>query len=1027
MPPAQGSTYPLVLLCFLLSGFAALLYQTVWTRQFALVFGTSELAIATVLAAYMGGLAAGAAVAGRLAASVTRPVLVYGLLELGIALSALAVPWAIRLSVALAGALFGGQPDPPEAAGLPLALLYLACAFLILLVPTGLMGATLPLLARFAIRTDGEVGPRTATLYAINTVGAVAGTVSAAFVLMPWLGLFGTVLVGVVANAAVFGAAALIARSAGAAAAPATAASEPPVVSLVGPRGVVLPIMLLSGATSFTYELLWSRLLQHVLGSSTLAFATMLASFLAGIAIGSAIAARLAGTGETALRRLGVVQIGIAVLSMGVFLTLDGLPGLATSMKEAAAPGRMGSAAMAVLVMLPAALCIGATFPLAVRALARGGEEAAWASARVYAWNTVGAIVGSIGSGFFLIPLLGYVGIITFAVVMNLLLALVAGLASEPRSRWLAGTAAAGVLFLVVWRPAMPWRLVTTSPLTMGPAETLPSIFRVGRSSTVGVTMGPAIWFMTTNGLPEGQILPEGVYRRSMLERWLGALPCLARPDAKSMLVVGLGAGTALEAVSDTLERIDVIELEPEVLAVNRMMQQGRAVDPLSDPRIHVHLNDARGALVLTEREYDIVVSQPSHPWTAGASHLYTREFFALVRERLAPGGAFVQWIELNYVDQMLLKSLVGTLLDVFPNVRVYRPVYRSGVLFVSSDAPLPIEETAARAIAASRDSFARAGVQAPEDVAAAIALDEAGSRQFAAGATLTTDDRNLFQASATLASPLWSQGGDLLLWQLDPLPGIAANLHRVYLARRLLSDFDPNRARRLALSFTDPGEQQAAAGILALSVDQLAEGERLLRTAIQQKPDNYEARMALVRFLRERLLAGDPEVAAMAAPLPEPAASVVEGWRREARRDWEGVRALEPRFADIAVQDPAYPDAQRLRARWRYEIGDRAELVEGVRVIDLRLFPMSLNPDDALLRARLSIKLGNVAGAISSLSQAAEWTPRSAGARVAARIRELLPLIPNTPEHARFRLMVERRVGYQPPPAQTPAPALPR
>jgi spermidine synthase len=1011
---SQGVAYPLVLLCFLLSGFAALLYETVWTRQFALVFGTSELAIATVLAAYMGGLAVGAAIAGRVAGQIRRPVLVYGLLELGIALAALAVPHAIALSTALARALFGGQPNPPDAAGLPLALFYLACSFLILLVPTALMGATLPLLARFAVRSDGEVGPRTATLYAVNTVGAVLGTVSAAFVLMPWLGLSGTVLVGAAANAAVFTAAVILARDGTIAAAPAVRADAGRAVSIRDRRGIVLPLILLSGATSFTYELLWSRLLQHVLGSSTLAFATMLASFLAGIAIGSAVAVRLAARADRALLRFGVAEVGIAVLSLGVFLALDRLPDLATSMGQSAAPGRIGSAAMAVLVMLPAALCIGATFPLAVRALARGGDEAATAAARAYAWNTAGAIVGAIGSGFFLIPLLGYVGIVTAAVVVNLLLALASGLASEPRSRRLAATAAVALLVLVVWRPPMPWRLVTTSPLTMRPADTPPTLFRVGRSSTVGVTMGPGIWMVTTNGLPEGQILPAGVYRRSMLERWLGALPCLARPDARSMLVIGFGAGTALEAVSRTLERIDVIELEPEVLAVNRLMQRGRAVDPLSDPRVHVHLNDARGALVLTERRYDLIVSQPSHPWTAGASHLYTREFFALVRGRLAPGGAFVQWIELNYVDEPLFRSLVATLLDVFPNVRVYRPVYRSGVLFVASDAPLPIEETAARAIAASRDTFGSAGVQAPEDVAAAIALDEEGSRRFAAGYPPSTDDRNLFQSSATILSPLWYQGGDALLSPLDPLPRLAASLDRVYLVRRLVSDFDLARVRRLAITYTDPAEQQASAGILALASDQLPEAERLLRTALDQKADNYAARMTLVRFYRDRLLGGDAEVAALAAALPEPAATVVEGWRLEARRDWDALRQLEPRFTGIAVQDPAYPDAQRLRARWRLETGDRALLEEGVSVIDLRLLPMSLSPDDVILRARFSAKLGNAAAALSALSHATEWTTRSAGARTAARVREVLPLIPPAPEVARFRSILERRVGYQ-------------
>ena len=1009
--PAPGSTYALVLVCFLFSGFAALLYETVWTRQFALVFGTSELAIATVLAAYMGGLAAGAAVAGRVAAYVRRPVLVYGILELAIALAALAVPHAIRLSTLLAHALFGGQPNPPEAAGLTLALFYLACSFLILLVPTALMGATLPLLARFAIRTDSQVGPRMATLYATNTLGAVLGTSGAAFVLMPRLGLSGTVLVGVAANALVFALAALLARDA--VAAPAVRESAAVRVPVLDRRGVVLPLMLLSGATSFTYELLWSRLLQHVLGSSTLAFATMLASFLTGIAIGSAVAARLTATAERALRRLAVAEIGIAALSLGVFLLLDRLPEIGAAMGQSAAPGRIGSAALGAIVMLPAALCIGATFPLAVRALARGGDEAAAAAARVYAWNTVGAIVGAIGSGFFLIPALGYVGIIVAAVAVNLLVALAASLASQPRSLPLVATATVGMVLLVFWWPPMPWRLVTSSPLTMRAGDRLPTFLGVGRSSTVGLTLGPGIWMMSTNGLPEGQILPKGVYRRSMLERWLGAIACLARPEARSMLVVGFGAGTALEAVSKTLERIDVIELEPQVIAANRLMQASRRVDPLSDPRVHVHFNDARGALVLTERQYDAVVSQPSHPWTAGASHLYTREFFALVRERLAPGGVFVQWIELNYVDEPLFRSLVATLLDVFPNVRVYRPVYRSGVLFLSSDAPLPVEEAAVRAIAASPDTFADAGVQAPEDVAAAIALDEDGSRRFAAGATLTTDDRNLFQASASLATPLWMPGGDALLGPLDPLPRMAASLNRVYLARRLVADFDPQRVRRLALSYQDPAEQQASAAIFALASDQVTDGERLLRTGLQQKPADYEARMALVRLHREGLLAGDAESAAFAAPLPEPGATIVQGWRLEARGDWDALRALEPSFAAVEVHDPAYPDAQRLRARWRLEVGDRALLEEGVGLIDRRLMPISINPDDAILRARMSAKLGNGAAALSSLNQATDWTTRSAAARTAAGVREVLPLVPPTPEHAAFRNIIEHRVGY--------------
>ena len=201
-----------VLACFFLSGFAALLYQTAWLRQFSLICGTGELAVATVLAAYMGGLALGSAVAARYAGRVTRPVLAYGVLEAGIALSALAVPLLLLAARALYSSILGDQPTPPDAATIGQPVFYLLVAFVVLAIPTGFMGATLPLLIRYAVRTDRDVGPRVALLYAINTAGAVCGTVAAAFVLLPAFGLNRTVWVGVAVNALVFVVAAALVR-----------------------------------------------------------------------------------------------------------------------------------------------------------------------------------------------------------------------------------------------------------------------------------------------------------------------------------------------------------------------------------------------------------------------------------------------------------------------------------------------------------------------------------------------------------------------------------------------------------------------------------------------------------------------------------------------------------------------------------------------------------------------------------------------------------------------------------------------
>jgi spermidine synthase len=305
--------------CFLLSGFAALLYQTAWMRQFSTVFGTSELAIATVLSAYMGGLALGAALAGKYISRVKRPVLTYGILEASIAGSALMVPVLLGLASWAYAEILGGQPEPADASGIGQSIFYFVVAFIVLAIPTACMGATLPLLTSYAVTADSQVGSRVGTLYAINTVGAVLGTVVAAFVLLPAMGLKGTVWFGAAVNLLVFFLAVAIAKRASEIDTEATSELTTQVnaealeenkvgdgdVSEIsqqtaGSTGLgtrfILPIMLVSGTTSFVYEVLWTRLLSHILGGSVTAFATMLASFLAGIAIGSALASRIATT-----------------------------------------------------------------------------------------------------------------------------------------------------------------------------------------------------------------------------------------------------------------------------------------------------------------------------------------------------------------------------------------------------------------------------------------------------------------------------------------------------------------------------------------------------------------------------------------------------------------------------------------------------------------------------------------------------------------------------------------------------------
>ncbi|MCZ6782736.1 MAG: fused MFS/spermidine synthase [Proteobacteria bacterium] len=608
--------FALLLLCFLLSGFSALLYQTAWTREFSFIFGTSEIAVAAVLAGYMGGLAVGSAVASRIAPRLERPVLVYGLLELGIALSALAVPLGMRVLTAAYVALFGGGEVTEPGA---LATVFrLGGAFVLMLTPTAFMGATLPLLVRHAIRRDEEVGPRIGALYAINTAGAIGGTLCAAFLLLPALGLRQTVYLGAFVNGLVFVAAAALARRAPApVAVPASAAPATRAVHWI------LPLMLVSGAVSFSYEVLWTRLLSHLLGGSVYAFATMLSSFLLGIALGSAAGGRVARRPGRARAGFAVSQLGVAGLALAAFMLSDRLPQLARALGAGGMAGPLANAPIAAAVLLPVALCIGATFPLAVRILAPDAAGTASAAARVYAWNTVGAIAGSIGAGFLLLPWLGLAGTVRAGVVTSLCLAAAASLLARPRLRRPLVAVALSALALLVLPVDTPWRLLRSSPLSGQAAAGEIRYYGAGRSATVMLLEFPGSFRLLTNGLPEAAFpKPVGIPGRGLEARWLGLLPVLLRPDAERVLVVGLGAGVAVEAVPPSVVAVDVVEIEEEVVAANREAGSERVFDPLADPRTRVVVNDARGALLLTDRRYDAIVSQPSHPWTAGASHL---------------------------------------------------------------------------------------------------------------------------------------------------------------------------------------------------------------------------------------------------------------------------------------------------------------------------------------------------------------------------------------------------------------------
>ncbi len=1013
---AAGGILAGVVACFVLSGFAALLYQTAWLRQFSLVFGTSELAVAAVLAAYMGGLAAGAAVAGRLLDRVRRPVLVYGVLEGGIALFALAVP--LLLGAASAGyvAALGGQSAPPDAATLGQPLFYLAVAFVVLAIPTGFMGATLPLLTRHAVDSDRDLGPRVALLYATNTAGAVAGTLTAAFVLLPAMGLNATVWVGVAVNAAVFGIAVWISKKAPPAATatakatatatatakdssgPADGTSPPrPVIGFfesciapafrrgltlkarygeifVAQRGWILALILVSGANAFYYEVLWTRMLSHVMGGSIYAFATMLAAFLTGIALGGGLAGPLARDRERAALAFAGTQALIAVLSIGVYLWMGPL------IPESRSTATM--AGMAVAVMLPATIFIGATFPLAVRILARTEREAGEATARIYSWNTVGAILGAVLAGFVLIPALGFEGSIKLAVCVNLGLALwAAAFVGRPGPAWSGAAAAALLLVITVWNPARPQAVIGSGGfegMTSGSQQEL--FFAVGRSSTVYMAETRGTFELRTNGLPEASVVVRGAPPILHSQAWLTAMPVAARPEAESVLVIGFGGGVAVEGVPSSVEEIDVIELEREVINANRLLAGRRAADPLEDPRLNLIINDARNALRLTEKTWDVIVSQPSHPWTAGASHLFTREFAGLVKEHLNPGGVFLQWMNSEFLDEGLLRTLAATVLDTFENVRVYATT-GTVLLFLASDEPLDIERTVLRTgqpLTSDLLHYSYMGLNSADDFVAALALDERGVEAFADGAPLSTDNRNY------MATHSRHQGDGLMVEQLsellrpyDPLLDSSGWIHRElgdelnfpYIATRLLANGQVQRAARLAETVTNTSTRALIAAIGFTHGGESERAENAVLQALQANPDNLDALFQLAAtelpdFARG---AASDRARAAAARLSGAPAAVFRGWPLGAAQDWPALAALDGELARSDTTDIWYPEVVQLRADWRTKVLDQPRYpFDALRMVD-RALVISPNLDLYVLRAAAASSLDDEAAFVES------------------------------------------------------------
>ena len=694
MPGARRARHALFGLIFVLSGAAGLVYELVWVRELYEVFGSTIHSVTTVVAAYMGGLGLGAWLLGRRADALPRPARLYGILELGIGLFGLASPWVVR-GVGAVYLDLARTLGPGLWAGTAIKFVF---AFVVLLIPTFLMGGTLPILTRaFAGDRSEELRGELALFYGLNTVGGVAGCVLAGYVLIEFVGLRASLLATAALNLALGAAALLLARAPEPAVPARAVESEPVFTPDPGPTTRRLATVLIgcTALASLLYEIAWTRALILVIGSSTYAFTTILACFLLGIGLGSLIAVGRGRPPRDLLLRAAAVQGGIAVLASLLFPFFRTLPVyvVATLQVPFVSVGELLALhGLAVaLVVIPPAVGMGYSFPL----LAELASERAGATGRevgrAYLANTLGSIAGAVVTGFVLVHLIGSERTLLVGVVVNVA---AAGVLAWWAWRERGGTglpvgverlpAALGVLALVIALATPSWssRLLDRAPAVYGRtrlergdlgrylrgygSEQL--FFKEGWNSAVSVWRDGNQTWLKVNGKVDASSVADMDTQVS-----LGLLPALAQGRPRRAFVVGFGSGATTRTIADVpgIVRIDVAEIERAVLRASVDFRDVNR-DVLADPRVHVIEDDARSALMLADSAYDVIVSEPSNPWIAGVASLFTRDYFQVVARRLAPGGVFCQWLQMYRVTPGAVAVVVANLRAAFPHVEIW-------------------------------------------------------------------------------------------------------------------------------------------------------------------------------------------------------------------------------------------------------------------------------------------------------------------------------------------------------------------
>lgn len=880
----------IILTCFFFSGACGLVYEVAWLRVMGLIFGNTTFATSTVLAGYMAGLGLGALWWGKRIDKGGNPVKTYAKLEAGIGIYALLTPltW-ILIDLLTIG--FYRFISPAFFTALSFKFLI---AFTALLIPTFLMGATLPILSKYFVTKDEEVAKQVGLLYGLNTLGAVLGVLFSGFIALQTFGVWQTVYLTGILNLVIFylcwrfsarpdtGSGTTLKgtspKTISEAQSPSTAFS--PAVTWI-----LLTAFAVSGAVSMMYEIAWTRVLAMALGSSVYAFSLMLATFLLGISLGSYLFSYLSRSFRADLRTFAILQLLTAIFGLWGINLFNDMPYYFVRIFAASHGSDLllhfGRFFLCSIVMLPPTLMIGAMFSCFIHILRRsrplGGEIG-----EAYFANTIGTILGSVLTGFCIIPLVGIQHTLLIAAGLNASIGTVTFFLQKERFNWkrysalgLAATLLAFGAFTL-----RPWdRGFISSELAVKPAaaigmtknQILNSIkeqelffYKEGLSATVAVKRLRDDLSMSVNGKVDAS------NKDTFTQFLLGHLPMALHPNPKKVCVIGLGSGSTVAAVASyPVERIDMVELEKEVVeAAVYFKELNRNV--LADPRLRIHINDGRNFLLLDPAKYDVIISEPSNPWMAGVANLFSLEHYRTMKKRLAPNGIVCQWLHAYSMSPDDLRMIIRTFSEVFPNISLWTSYYPD-LMLIGTNEPLTLDMKnfeKAFTIPTVREDLEPHGIQTPMGFLSSAWLFNPTLRLLAQDAKINSDNhpflefsapRNLYkntlQENFTLLNTLRKFEEFPKVKNLEPPP--EKNVHfynalaRGYLAKR----FNANAEWALdKAGKIDPANLETAllSGIFYYQIGAKDRAKEILTQTVAINPSSAEAQEYLGSALQD-------------------------------------------------------------------------------------------------------------------------------------------------------------------------------